>query len=77
MLGATSSNNTYFNRTDNEFKNDYISMMYNKRVVSSAITSSIGLSVIGIYITVIYAAGSSIRSVFDRYSEKAMYEERP
>lgn len=74
---APTNNNSYFSRNNDEFKNDYICTVYNRRVVSSTISSSLGLSVIGIYISIVYVAGSSIRSTFDRYSEKAMYEERP
>ena len=69
--------NSYLQSDVQAYSNDYIVMLYNKRVISSAITSSLGLSVIGIYVSIVYVAGASIRAVFDRYSQVIMYEERP
>ena len=37
--------------------------------------SSIG--VVGLYVGIIYAVGSALRTVFDRYSEQVIYEELP
>ena len=35
------------------------------------------MSVIGIYVTIVYAAGRFLRIIFDRYSERVIYEELP
>ena len=35
------------------------------------------MSVIGIYVTIVYAVGRFLRLMFDRYSQRAMYEELP
>lgn len=31
----------------------------------------------GLYITLVYAVGSALRIMFDRYSERVIYEELP
>lgn len=35
------------------------------------------MSVVGIYVSLVYVVGSFIRLVFDRYSEKVIYEDLP
>jgi len=35
------------------------------------------IGVIGLYVGLIYALGISLRSIFDRYSERVIYEELP
>lgn len=37
----------------------------------------ISLSVIGVYVTIVYAVGRFLRIIFDRYSERVIYEELP
>jgi hypothetical protein len=38
---------------------------------------AVSMSVVGIYVTIVYAVGRFIRLMFDRYSEKVIYEELP
>jgi len=45
--------------------------------MNSALGAIMSMSVIGIYITVVYAAGRFLRIIFDRYSERVIYEELP
>ena len=35
------------------------------------------IGVIGLYVGLIYALGITLRSIFDRYSERVIYEELP
>lgn len=41
------------------------------------LSSVMSMSVIGIYVTIVYAVGRFLRLMFDRYSQRAMYEELP
>jgi len=41
------------------------------------ISGGSSLSVVGAYVTIVYAVGSFLRIFFDRYSEKVIYEELP
>ena len=51
--------------------------MYNESVMSNVLSSVMSMSVIGIYVTIVYAAGRFLRIIFDRYSERVIYEELP
>lgn len=51
--------------------------MYNDAVMSNVFTSLVSMSVIGIYVTIVYAVGRFLRIIFDRYSERVIYEELP
>lgn len=48
---------------------DMVMVVYNEEVVGSFFSSSMGsLSVMGLYVTVVYTVGSLVRLVFDRIS---------
>ena len=50
---------------------------YNDEVVSAGFGNVVGMSVIGIYATIVYAVGIFIRLIFDRISQRVIYEEMP
>lgn len=52
-------------------------MLYNDSVISNMLSSVMSMSVIGIYVTIVYAVGRFLRIIFDRYSERVIYEELP
>lgn len=56
---------------------DYKVVVYNDLVINSVFAGAVSMSVIGIYVTIVYAVGRFIRLMFDRYSEKVIYEELP
>jgi len=49
----------------------------NEDVVSSVFGDAGSISVIGLYVGIVYTAGSVLRIIFDRYSELVIYEELP
>ena len=59
------------------FGDDLVLILYNESVMGSALISVMGMSVIGIYVTIVYAVGRFLRIIFDRYSERVIYEELP
>lgn len=59
------------------YGDDMVFVLYNEPVISSAFSSVISMSVIGIYVTIVYAVGRFLRIIFDRYSERVIYEELP
>lgn len=59
------------------YGDDLIFVLYNEPVIGSVFSGVISMSVIGIYVTIVYAVGRFLRIIFDRYSEKAIYEELP
>ena len=52
-------------------------MIYNDTVISNFLSSAMSMSVIGIYVTIVYAVGRFLRIIFDRYSQRILYEELP
>ena len=52
-------------------------LAYNDKVMNNLFGGGVALSVVGIYVTIVYAVGSALRLVFERYSEKVIYEELP
>lgn len=48
-----------------------------EKVVSSMFGTANAIGVVGLYVGLVYAIGSSLRVVFDRYSEQVIYEELP
>lgn len=56
---------------------DLVMVVYNENVMGSVLSSVMAMSVIGIYVTIVYAVGRFLRIVFDRYSERVIYEELP
>jgi hypothetical protein len=43
-------------------------------VVSGMFGDAGSIGVIGLYVTIVYACGMTLRAVFDRYSELVIYE---
>ena len=56
---------------------DLVLILYNEAVMGSLMTSFATMSVIGVYIAVVLAVGRFLRVIFDRYSERVMFEELP
>jgi hypothetical protein len=56
---------------------DVMIILYNNRVMNEIFGAIASLSVVGIYVGVIFVVGNFIRLVFDRYSEKSIYEDLP
>ena len=59
------------------FGDDLVILVYNENVMSNALSSVMSMSVIGIYVTIVYAVGRFLRILFDRFSQRIMYEELP
>lgn len=56
---------------------DLVIVVYNDKVISAMLGSALSMSVIGIYITVVYTVGCFLRSIFERYSQRIIFEELP
>lgn len=67
----------YTDKQKSKYGNDLILIVYNESVISSVLSAVISLSVIGVYVTIVYAVGRFLRIIFDRYSERVIYEELP
>mmetsp|Transcript_22704 Transcript_22704/g.17130 ORF Transcript_22704/g.17130 Transcript_22704/m.17130 type:complete len:133 (+) Transcript_22704:2623-3021(+) len=53
-------------------------LVYNEEVINSFIADSLGSwSILGLYVAVVYAVGAIIRLVFERISQRVVYEEMP
>jgi len=52
-------------------------LVYNEEVIGSFFGSALQLSVVGLYATIVIAIGRFIRIIFDRLSQRVMYEELP
>lgn len=52
-------------------------LVYNEEVIGSFFGNALQLSVVGLYATIVIAIGRFIRIVFDRLSQRVMYEELP
>ena len=52
-------------------------VIYNDMVMSAAFSAIMTMSVIGVYVTLVYAVGRFLRIIFDRYSQRVIYEELP
>ena len=59
------------------FGDDLVILVYNESVMSNALSSVMSMSVIGIYVPIVYAVGRFLRILFDRFSQRIMYEELP
>ena len=59
------------------YGDDLVFILYNEPVIGSVFASVVSMSVIGIYVTIVYAVGRFLRIIFDRYSERVIYEELP
>ena len=59
------------------FGDDLVLLIYNESVMSNVLSSVMNMSVIGIYVTIVYAVGRFLRVIFDKYSERVIYEELP
>jgi hypothetical protein len=66
-----------FNQDDDSDAPDYVIVLYNELVMNSVFAQILSMSVIGIYVTVVYAIGRFLRLVFDRYSQRVIYEDLP
>jgi len=62
---------------DENNEKDLAIVVYNDKVISSMFASAMSLSVVGVYVTIVFAVGRFLRIMFDRYSEKVIYEELP
>lgn len=69
------------NIVQNPFTDDKASgivlYVYNDDVVRNILGSAIQLSVIGLYVTIVYTIGKFVRIFFDRISQRVIYEEMP
>ena len=54
-----------------------VMLIYNEEVIGSFFGNALQLSVVGLYATIVIAIGRFIRIVFDRISQRVMYEELP
>jgi hypothetical protein len=54
-----------------------VMLVYNEEVIGSFFGNALQLSVVGLYATIVIAIGRFIRIVFDRLSQRVMYEELP
>lgn len=70
---AQNLNNTFTVSQDG----DLVIVVYNDKVMSAMFGSALSMSVIGIYITVVYTVGVFLRSIFERYSQRIIFEELP
>jgi len=52
-------------------------VVYNDTVISNFLAGAMTMSVIGVYVTIVYAVGRFLRIIFDRYSQRILYEELP
>jgi len=52
-------------------------LVYNEEVIGSFFGSALQLSVVGLYATIVITIGRFIRIIFDRISQRVMYEELP
>ena len=52
-------------------------VIYSDSVINSMFASALSMSVIALYITVIYTLGKVLRALFERFSEQVIYEELP
>lgn len=59
------------------FGDDLVLLIYNDQVMGNVLSSVMNMSVIGIYVTIVYAVGRFLRILFDRYSQRVIYEELP
>jgi len=56
---------------------DLVIVVYNDTVISNFLSGAMSMSVIGVYVTIVYAVGRFLRIIFDRYSQRILYEELP
>jgi len=63
--------------TDTDQKQDLVVVVFNENVMASFFQGAMTMSIIGIYVTIVFAAGNFLRIMFDRYSERVIYEELP
>lgn len=54
-----------------------VMLIYSEEVVGSFFGNALQLSVVGLYATIVIAIGRFLRIVFDRLSQRVMYEELP
>ena len=69
-----------FGKTVNDNDNssdDMILIIYNEEVIGSLFGNALQLSVVGLYATIVIAIGRFIRLIFDRISQRVIYEEMP
>ena len=64
-------------QSQNAIQKDMVIVLYNDSVLSNFLSSAMSLSVIGVYVTIVYAVGRFLRLIFDRYSQRILYEELP
>jgi hypothetical protein len=57
--------------------NDAVIVVYSDGVIDGMFASALSMSVISLYITVVYTIGKVVRTVFERFSEHVIYEELP
>ncbi len=50
-------------------------IVYNEQVIGSLFGTALQLSVVGLYATIVIAIGRFLRLVFDRISQRVIYEE--
>ena len=60
-----------------EANNQILIYVYNDQILDSFITQFLSLSVVGLYVTVIFAVGQILRVFFEKISTRVIYEEQP
>jgi hypothetical protein len=68
-----------FNQSLSNKKKDknMVLLLHNQEVIGSFMGAALSLSVIGLYATLVIAIGRFIRLIFDRISQRVIYEELP
>ena len=67
----------FVDKQKSSFGDDLVLILWSERVMNNVLTTVMSMSVIGIYVTIVYAVGRFLRIIFDRYSERVIYEELP
>ena len=52
-------------------------LLFNEQVIGPFFGNAVQLSVLGLYATIVIAIGRFIRIIFDKVSQRVMYEELP
>jgi hypothetical protein len=52
-------------------------VVYNEEVIGTLFGNAFSFSVVGLYATIVVAIGRFLRLIFDRMSQRVIYEEMP
>ena len=54
-----------------------VMLIYNEEVIGAFFGNALQMSVVGLYVTIVIAIGRFLRIVFDKISQRVIYEELP